>query len=143
MKYVCDAPGDRTWFRIETEIEAVQESELMHHAVEKYFRNEWEKAAQSFQPVSKIEIEQNIGLTAHIQNEMPMFLTLRDGEGKGLATAMLPPGGAERADAPFRPIVVGPNNADPYPAHGDAIEKLAEHVGLKLDRERSFPYRRG
>jgi hypothetical protein len=143
MKYVCDAPADRTWFRIETEVEAIQESALMRHAVEKYFRGEWDKAAQTFQPVSKIEIEQHIGLTAHIQSEMPMFLTLRDGDGKGLATAMLPPGGTDRAGAAFRPIVVGPNNADPYPLHGDAIEKLAAHFGLALDRERCFPYRRG
>ena len=143
MKYVCDAPGDRTWFRIETEGEAIQESALMRHAVEKYFRSEWDKAAQTFQPISKIEIEQNIGLKAHIQKEMPMFLTLRDADGKGLVTAMLPPRGAERPDAPVRPIIVGPNNADPYPLHGDAIEKLALHFGLALDRERCFPYRRG
>lgn len=143
MKYVCDGPGDRTWFRLETDAEAILESEIMHHAVEKYFRNEWEKAAQTFEPISKIEIEQHIGLKAHIQNTMPMFLTLRDSDGKGLVTAMLPSGGVERADAPFRPIVVGPGNADPYPAHGDAINKLAEHFGLALDRERCFPYRRG
>ncbi len=141
MKYVCDAPGDRTWFRIETEAEAMQESTLMRHAVEKYFRTEWEKAARTFRPISKIEIEGNIGLNAHIQSEMPMFLTLRDGDGKGLATAMLPPGGVEQSG--FRPIVVGPNNADPYPVHGDAIEKLGEHFGVTLDRERCFPYRRG
>ena len=24
MKYVCDAPGNRTWFRIETEVEAIR-----------------------------------------------------------------------------------------------------------------------
>lgn len=143
MKYVCDAPGDRTWFRIETESEAMQESELMRHAVEKYFRNEWEKAAQTFQPISKLEIEAHLGLNAHIQSEMPMFVTLRDSDGKGLVTAMLPPGGGERPDGSFRPIVVGPGNADPYPAHGDAVEKLAEHFGLTLDRERCFPYRRG
>ena len=48
MRYVCDAPGGRTWFRIESEAEAVAESEVMHHAVEKYFRKEHERAAQSF-----------------------------------------------------------------------------------------------
>jgi len=141
MKYVCDAPGDRTWFRIETEFEASQESALMRHAVEKYFLTEWHKAERTFQPISKIEIEQNIGLAAHIQSEMPLFLTLRDADGKGLATAMLPPGGTEGTG--FRPIIVGPNNADPYATHGDAIQKLAEHFGLALDRERCFPYRRG
>ena len=34
MRYVCDAPGGKTWFRIETEAEAVAESETMRHAVE-------------------------------------------------------------------------------------------------------------
>lgn len=143
MKYVCDAPGDRTWFRIETEVEALQESALMRHAVEKYFRNEWDKAALTFQPVSKIEIEQHIGLNAHIQNSMPLFLTLRDGDGKALATAMLPPGGLDHPGSGFRPIIVGPNNTDPYPTQGDAIEKLGEHFGMTLDRDRCFPYRRG
>jgi hypothetical protein len=141
MKYVCDGSDDKTWFRIETEVEAIQESELMRHAVEKYFRSEWHKAAQTYQPISKIEIEQNIGLKAHIQGAMPLFLTLRDMGGTGLATAMLPPGGVEQAG--FRPIIVGPNNADPYPAHAGAIAKLAEHFGLALDRDRCFPYRRG
>ena len=78
MRYVCDAPGGRTWFRIESEAEAVAESEAMHHAVEKYFRKEYERAAQSFRPVSKVNFEQEIGLKAHIQREMPLFLTLRD-----------------------------------------------------------------
>ena len=140
MKFICDARGNKTWFRIETEIEAARESDMMNHAVEKYFRNERDKAARSFQPVSKIVIEQDIGLAAHIQAEMPLFLTLRDGDGNGLVTAMLPPRGAE--DANFRPIVVGPRNADPYPDHGEAIAKLGEHFGLALDRERCFPYRR-
>lgn len=141
MKYVCDGTGDKTWFRIVTDAEAIQESELMRHAVEKYFRSEWQKAAQAYQPVSRIVIEQDIGLGAHIQNTMPWFVTLRDGEGTGLATAMLPPGGIEQSG--FRPIVVGPTNADPYPAHGASIEKLGAHFGLSLDRERCFPYRRG
>jgi len=143
MKYVCDAPDDRTWFRIETEFEADQESALMRHAVEKFFRSEWQKAAQTFQPISKMEIEQQIGLKAHVQKEMPLFLTLRDSDGKGLVTAMLPPRGVSSGDTQFRCIVVGPGNADPYPAHGDAIEALGAHFGLTLDRERCFPYRRG
>ena len=54
MRYVCDAPGGRTWFRIETEAEAVSESDTMRHAVEKYFRKEQDRAAQSFRPVSKV-----------------------------------------------------------------------------------------
>src|SRR5260370_28325723 len=48
MRYVCDASDGKTWFRIENEAEAVAESETMRHAVEKYFRKEHDKAAQSF-----------------------------------------------------------------------------------------------
>ena len=123
MRYVCDAPGGRTWFRIESEAEAVAESEVMHHAVEKFFRKEYERAAQSFRPISKVNFEQEIGLKAHVQREMPLFLTLRDDGGTPLATAMLPPNGRE--DRSFRPIIVGAGNADPYPEHGDAIRALA------------------
>ena len=140
MRYVCDAPGGKTWFRIETEGEAVAESATMVHAVEKYFRKEHDKAAQSFQPISKVNFEREIGLKAHVQREMPVFLTLRDGDGTPLVTAMLPPGG--RDDRSFRPIIVGPNNADPYPAHGDAIRALGQHFGMTLERVRCYPYRR-
>ncbi|MGH6988691.1 MAG: hypothetical protein ACREFD_12140 [Stellaceae bacterium] len=143
MKFVCDASGGRTWFRIETEAEAIRESEMMGHAVEKYFRNEREKATHSYQPVSKRVIEQDIGLKAHIQKAMPLFLTLRDGDGNGLVTAMLPPEGIDQPGFLFRPIIVGRDNADPYPEHGDAIRALGQHFGLALERERCFPYRRG
>ena len=54
MKYVCDALGGKTWFRIETEAEAAVESEGMRHAVEKFFRKEQEKAIQTFQPARRI-----------------------------------------------------------------------------------------
>jgi len=124
MRYVCEAPDGKTWFRIETEAEAVAESETMRHAVEKYFRKEQEKASASFQPISKVYFEQEIGLKAHVQREMPLFLTLRDGEGNPLATAMLPPGGKD--DRSFRPIIVGAGNADPYPEEGEGIRALAE-----------------
>ena len=87
MRYVCDAPGGKTWFRIETEAEATTESDGMRHAVEKFFRKEQEKATQSFQPASTVYFEQEIGLKAHVQREMPLFLTLRDDEGNPLATA--------------------------------------------------------
>ena len=70
MRYVCDTPGGETWFRIETEAEAASESEGMRHAVEKFFRKEQEKATQSFQPVSKVYFEQEIGLKAHVQREI-------------------------------------------------------------------------
>lgn len=140
MKYVCDAPGGKTWFRIETQAEAIVESDTMRHAVEKFFRQEREKATQSYQPASRSFIEQDIGLKAHLQRTMPLFLTLRDDEGNALATAMLPPEG--RNDRSFRTIIVGVANEDPYPEHGGAIRALAAHLGIPLERERCYPYRR-
>jgi hypothetical protein len=140
MQYVCDAPP-KTWFRIETEGEAALESRAMDHAVEKYFRQAYEHAASTFVPPKTGRyFEQNIGLKAHVHSVMPLFLTLRDGEGNTLATAMLPPEGQdERA---FKPIIVGPANSDPYPEHGEAIRALGQHFGFKLDPLRCYPYRR-
>ena len=140
MRYVVDAPNGKTWFRMETEPEAIRESELMRHAVEKYFRLEREKAAQTYRPVSKTFFEQEIGLNAHILREMPLFLTLRDQDGNAHVTAMLPPGGKDSAS--FRIIIVGPANADPYPAEGEAIKALGRHFGIALERARCFPYQR-
>src|SRR5881227_1080736 len=131
MRYVCDASEGKTWFRIETDAEAVAESETMRHAVEKYFRKEQDKATQSFRPISKVSFEQEIGLKAHIQREMPLFLTLRDDSGEPLATAMLPPSGRE--DRNFRPIIVGVGNADPYPEQGESIRALGQHFGVSLE----------
>lgn len=141
MQFICDA-GDLTWFRLETPGEAGAESRDMGHAVERYFRDAHEKAVASYAPPKGAPIsEQNIGLKDHIKQTMPMFLTLRDREGKAQVTAMLPPAGKdERA---FRPIVVGPANADPYPKHRHAIEALAAQFSFELDPERCFPYRRG
>lgn len=140
MEYICDAPGDRTWFRLVSEGEAVMESELMRHAVEKYFRREWEKAASSHRPLTSVYIEQDIGKAAHIHREMPLFLTLRNGDGTPLVTAMLPPGG--HRDRSFGCIIVGPANSDPYKHHAAAIEALAEHFDIPLDRAHCYPYRR-
>jgi hypothetical protein len=140
MKYVCDATGGKTWFRIETEAEAASESDTMRHAVEKFFRKEQEKASQTFQPLSRVYFEQEIGLKAHIQREMPLFLTLRDDDGTALVTAMLPPGGQDHRT--FRPIIVGIANSDPYLEHADAIRVLGQHFGMPLERARCYPYRR-
>jgi len=140
MQFVCDAPGGKTWFRIETEGEAAIESNEMNHAVEKHFRIERERAKESYQPTSASYIERDIGLNAHVQKRMPMFLTLRDSEGKALVTAMLPPGGRE--DEHFRVIIVAAGNSDPYPEHEAAIVTLGNHFGIALPRERCFPYRR-
>jgi hypothetical protein len=119
MRFVCDAPEGKSWFRIETLAEATRESDLMGHAIEKYFAKERHKAAQSFAPASSLFIEQDIGLEAHLQREMPWFLTLRDREGAPLANAMVQPRGRE--DRAFVPVIVGVKNSDPYPAHGEAI----------------------
>ena len=140
MQYVCDAPNGKTWFRFETEGEAAQESRLMSHTVEKYFRRERDKLVDAWRRDRPNTIERDIGLEAHIQREMPLFLTLRDSDGNALATAMLPPGGKERSG--FRTIIVAASNADPYPQHEAAIAALGTHYGLLLDRERCFPYGR-
>ena len=138
MQYVCDAPDGKTWFRMDTEAEATQESDAMNHAVEKYFRREWDKAASNYVPQSSNAIERDIGRNAFIARTMPVFLTLRDREGNALATAMLPPGLKENPE--FRCIVVGTKNGDPYPQQRDAIEALAKHVGYELPWERCYPY---
>src|SRR5262249_53056075 len=131
MRYVCDAPGDKTWFRFETEAEAEAEAALMRHAVDKYFRRYLAAARESYRaPAGAPSFEQEIGLKDHIAKAMPMFLTLRAGDGEGLATAMLPPGGRNQVN--FRCIVVGPENADPYAAHDAAIDALAAHYHLEL-----------
>jgi hypothetical protein len=141
MQYVCDGSPTKTWFRIETEGEAALESQAMDHAVEKYFRQAYEQAAESYvPPKSGHYIEQNIGLKAHVQRVMPMFLTLRDPEGNALVTAMLPPSGHDERS--FKPIIVGRANSDPYVEHEDAIAALAAHLDLTLDPMRCYPYRR-
>jgi hypothetical protein len=140
MQYICDAQAN-TWFRIETEGEAALESRAMDHAVDKYFRQAYEEAAEAYVPPrSSHYVEQNIGLKAHIQRVMPQFLTLRDGEGRALVTAMLPPKGHDERS--FRPIIVGHANSDPYQEYGEAIRKLGQHYGLTLDPVRCYPYRR-
>lgn len=146
MKFVCDAPGGKTWFRIETEAEADAESELMRHAVGKFFRRERERAIAAWSPpASAPAIERDIGLKDYIARTMPLFLTLRDDEGGGLATAMLAPESRDGARprllaAAFRTIIVGPANSDPYEAHADSIAALARHLGEPLTREDCYPY---
>jgi hypothetical protein len=141
MEFVCDVAGGKTWFRIQTEAEAAQESELMGHAVEKHFRRAQEEASQAYNPGPLPYVEQDIGRAAHIRRTMPLFLTLRDAEGVALVTAMLPPAGRQ-AGRGFRPIVVGRGNVDPYPEHGEAIQALGRRFGITLDRDVCYPYRR-
>ena len=138
MEYVCDAPHNRTWFRLMTEGEAVAESLEMGHAVEKHFRRERQRAADAFHPTTSVFVEQDINKEDHIRRTMPLFLTLRDQDGTALVTAMLPPTGRGGSGC----IVVGSGNADPYPDHGDAIAALGLHFGMMLDRSSCYPYRR-
>ena len=139
MRYVCDAPGGRTWFRFETEAEAEAEAALMRHAVDRYFRRFEGGARDSYRaPEGAATFEKDIGLRDHIARAMPLFLTLRAGDGDGLATAMLAPGGRNQAN--FRVVIVGPENADPYTNHADAIAALATHYNLELPRESCYPY---
>jgi hypothetical protein len=141
MQYVCDGTGTRTWFRLETAAEAAAESRDMGHAVEKFFGQAHDAATKSYVPPASARVfEQNIGLKAHVQKSMPLFMTLRNNEGSALVTAMLPSGG--RDDKAFRPIIVGSSNADPYVDHAEDIRKLAQHFKLTLDAARCFPYRR-
>ena len=83
-------------------------------------------------------IEQEIGKEAHIQRAMPLFVSLRNQDGEGLVTAMLPPGGRGGGAC----IIVGAGNTDPYPDYGDAIRALGDHFGLTLERSACYPYRR-
>lgn len=140
MKYICDAPTGLTWFRVETELEATEESQMMQHAVEKHFGREMEKSKERYRPTTPHEIERNIGLKAHLDRDMPLFLTLRNGDGDAKVTVMLPAGGQD--DGSARIIVVGRDNSDPYPDYGGAIEALGQHFGMTLDRARCFPYHR-
>jgi hypothetical protein len=138
MKYVCDAPRDRCWFRLETEDEAHDESVVMQHSMERQFRVASDKARQSFRPPSSVFFEQEIGLKAHLQREMPLFLSLRDQAGASLVTALLPQ--ASDAAHSVRPVILGRANTDPYMKFSDAILSLGRHLGQMLDRARCYPF---
>jgi hypothetical protein len=139
MRYVCDAPGGATWFRLETEAEADAEAALMRHAVDKHFRRYEAAARETYRaPAGAPGFEQSSGRKDHVAKAMPIFLTLRSADGDGLATAMLPPEGRNQVN--FRMVIVGPENNDPYEDNEAAIEALGQHFGLTLDRESCFPY---
>ena len=137
MQYVCDAPGRKTWFRIETEGEAMQESEAMRHSLDYCFRHEREAAVKCYAPSRNLNyIERNIGLGAHVQRTMPIFLTLRDSEGTPLATAVLP----QADDCEGRePRIVGPEYSDAFEAQRSAIAVLERHMRRTLRPESYKP----
>jgi len=135
MQYICDAPGRKAWFRIESSGEAAIESAVMKNAIEVQYENTRRAAIQTYQPSSRLHfIERNIGLNAHIARTMPMFLTLRDGEGNHLANAMLPPCG--RDDDTFVSRVVGPAGMDALTAEAEAVDALEKHFGLSIHNKK-------
>jgi hypothetical protein len=131
MRYVCDAPDGKVWFRLETQAEAARESDAMNHAVDKHFQQAVEKASTSYKPVSQVSFEQNIGLADHITRVMPVFLTLRDGEGTALATAMLPPSG--EPDGAFRPILMSSTPPRLLLWRGTSGSRLSASVAILTD----------
>jgi hypothetical protein len=74
MQYICGAPGQTSWFQIETEGEAARESDAMHHAVEKHSSQAHEAAVQTYRSSSSIFIEQDIGLAAHVQRVIRIII---------------------------------------------------------------------
>ncbi len=136
MRYVCDAPGGKTWFSMETQSEADAESSAMQHAVAKHFQRAVEAARMTYQPREGLaSFERDIGLKDHVTRTTPLFLTLRAGDGEALATAMIP-----RSLSGGRIIIVGPANNDPWPEHASAIAALGDHFGRLLPRSECYPY---
>lgn len=131
MQYVCNAPGGKTWFRIESGEEALLEQDALKNSVDVQFENARRTAVQKYQPAPRLHhFERDIGLKAHLMRTMPMFLTLRDREGAPLANAMLPPCG--RDDGSYACKIVGPGGSDALSSHPDAAEALATHFGLSI-----------
>ena len=116
-------------------------SETMRHAVEKYFRKEQDKATQSFRPISKVYFEQEIGLKAHIQREMPLFLTLRD-DGRHAARYRDAAARAGATTAAFARSSSGPAMPIPIRSRAMRFARSAQHYGMTLERARCYPYRR-
>ena len=83
------------------------------------------KAVAAYKPTSTASFEQNIGLEACLQREMPLFLTPRDVGHDGLAAAKLPSGGCDAQCLTI--VVVGPGNSDPYLAYANSIQALGAH----------------
>jgi hypothetical protein len=131
MQYVCDAPGRKTWFRIETQSEAFLEDEAMRNSVEHRYEDAKLAAVQKYQPAPRLRwFERDIGLNSYLLRSMPMFLTLRDSDGTPLLNAMLPPCGKE--DGHHSCQIVGPGGADASNSEHDAVRALEKHFGLSI-----------
>ena len=94
MQYICDAPGQKSWFQIETEGEAARKSDAMSHAVEKHFRQAHEAAVKPISQAQHLHRAEHrpCGSCAARHAGVPDLARCR---GHALATAMLPPGGRE------------------------------------------------
>lgn len=133
MQFICEAPGQKTWFRIETEGEAVDDAEAMRHAMDYRFRHERQLAIRSYNPNTDARTAEN-GLGAHLRRTMPIFLTLRGSDGLPLATAIVP-----QIAGYYAANVVGPSYTDAYAREQDAIAALEAHLGRSLRRESYSP----
>jgi len=140
MEFVCEASDETAWFRLVSEADAAQESVLMNHGVVNRFRREKKHAVKAYRAKSSALADGTIDMDLHIRRTMPCFLSLRDRIGRGLATAMLPPGG--RRFPGFPKIIVGRDNTDPYVLYKEAIDALATHFGYPLTRDACFPIAR-
>ncbi len=141
MLFICDAPDHKTWFAFETEAEAEAESAMMNHAVAKYYHRAISMTKASYRPREGLaSIERDIALKGYVARHAPLFLTLRDAEGAGLATAMIPRDRLHEGVDIQGAVIVGPGNADPWPDHTDAISALERHLGVGLPRSHAYPY---
>ena len=131
MRYVCDVSERMTWFRIETDGEALLEAMATQIAVAYFFEEERRKALSSYRPRAELSfLERDIGLESHIQRTMPLFLTLRDNNGSALATTMLPLDGKD--DGVFPVLVWGAGSVDAYELHTVALRALEKHFDIPI-----------
>ena len=133
MQYVCDAPGRRAWFRIETEGEASLEAQDMGHSLDYFFRHERDTATRAYAPLRTLSfIERDIGLSAHLTRTMPIFLTLRESDGTAVASALLP---QDPDQLSIAARVIGPGDNDAFREQREALQALEKHLGKKLRRQ--------
>jgi len=133
MQYVCDAPGRKAWFRIETEGEAARESEEMRHSLDYFFRHERDAARKRYSPAGNVSfIERDIGLSSHLKRTMPIFLTLRESDGTAVASAILP---QDPESESIAARVIGPGDCDAFRAQREALVALEQHLGKPLRRQ--------
>jgi len=136
MRYICDAPGNKTWFCIETEGEAADESDTMQHAVEKYFRKE-KRARDPDLPADLDRLHRTgdrpQGASPARDAAVPDAARRRRDP---LVTAMLPAARRDESGLPADSSSARANT-DPYTDNADAIRVLAQHFRIVLDPVRA------